>query len=131
MLNLNLIREYLILFLIGGIIYVFIEIIYRGYSHISMFIVGGLCFVLISSLDELPFKISLISKMIISCLIITAIELISGIIVNIFFHMNVWDYSYEKFNFLGQICFKASLCWFFLSLPAIYIGNFIKSLLSS
>lgn len=127
MLNLNILRENLILFLIGGVIYVFIEIAYRGYSHISMFIVGGLCFLLISSLNELPFKMSLISKMFISCLLITSIELVSGIIINIFLNLNVWDYSLEKFNFLGQICFKASVCWFFLSLPAIYMSNFIKS----
>lgn len=128
LLNLNIFREYLILFLIGGIVYVFIEIAYRGYSHISMFIVGGLCFVLMSSLNEFPFKIPLILQMVISCLLITGIELISGVIVNILFHLNVWDYSLEKFNFLGQICLKASIAWFFLSLPGIYMGNFIKSI---
>ena len=95
-----------------------------------MFLVGGLCFVLISSLNEFPFKISLVLQMIISCLLITGIELITGIIVNIFLHLNVWDYSLEKFNFLGQICLKASITWFFLSLPGIYIGNFIKSILA-
>ena len=120
LLNLNIWREYLVLFLIGGIVYVLIEISYRGYSHISMFLVGGLCFVLIS----------LVLQMIISCLLITGIELITGIIVNIFLHLNVWDYSLEKFNFLGQICLKASITWFFLSLPGIYIGNFIKSILA-
>lgn len=130
LLNLNIWREYLVLFLIGGIVYVLIEISYRGYSHISMFLVGGLCFVLISFLNEFPFKISLVLQMIISCLLITGIELITGIIVNIFLHLNVWDYSLEKFNFLGQICLKASITWFFLSLPGIYIGNFIKSILA-
>ena len=73
LLNLNIWREYLVLFLIGGIVYVLIEISYRGYSHISMFLVGGLCFVLISSLNEFPFKISLVLQMIISCLLITGI----------------------------------------------------------
>lgn len=130
MLNLNIWREYLILFLIGGIVYVLIEISYRGYSHISMFIVGGICFILISSLNELPFKMPIALQMFISCLLITGIELISGIIVNIFLHLNVWDYSLERFNFLGQICLKASIAWFFLSLPGIYIGNFIKSILT-
>ncbi|WP_455543791.1 putative ABC transporter permease [Intestinibacter sp.] len=130
MLNLNPLRNYLILFLIGGIIYVLIEIAYRGYSHISMFIVGGICFVFMSSLNELPFKIPLILQMFISCLFITGIELISGVILNIFLHLNVWDYSLNKFNFLGQICLKASISWFFLSLPGIYMGNFLKSILA-
>ena len=61
MLNLNILREYLVLFIIGGITYVLIEISYRGYSHISMFIVGGFCFILVSSLNEFPFEMPLVS----------------------------------------------------------------------
>ena len=129
MYDLSHLREYLTLFLIGGSIYVLIEIIYRGYSHISMFIVGAICFVLLSSINDLvPFKIPLLGQMLISCLLITFIEFLSGIIINIFLNLNVWNYSSEKFNLLGQICLKASVAWFFLSLPAIYLGNFIKSL---
>lgn len=126
--SLSSLREYLTLFLVGGSLYVLIEIAYRGFSHISMFIVGGICFILISSISEfVPFKIPLIIKMLISCILITLVELISGIIINIFLNLNVWDYSLNKFNFLGQICLKASIVWFFLSLPAIYLGDFIKS----
>ena len=40
------------LFLIGGEVYVAMEMICRGYSHYSMFIVGGLCFFIIGSLNE-------------------------------------------------------------------------------
>ena len=128
MLSLNTFREYFILFLTGGILYVLIEIAYRGYSHISMFVVGGICFILICSIDEFtPFKIPIIVQMIIACILITFVELISGIIINIFLNLNVWDYSSNKFNFLGQICLKASITWFFLSFPAIYLGKFIKS----
>ena len=121
-------RESLTFFLVGGSLYVLIEIAYRGFSHISMFIVGGICFILISSISEFaPFKIPIIMKMLISCILITLVELISGIIINIFLNLHVWDYSLNKFNFLGQICLKASIVWFFLSLPAIYLGDFIKS----
>ena len=128
LLSLNTFREYFTLFLLGGILYVLIEIGYRGYSHISMFIVGGICFILISSIGEfIPFKISIFLQMLISCILITSVELISGLIINIFLNLNVWDYSLNKFNLLGQICLKASITWFFLSLPAIYIGKFIKS----
>ena len=35
------------IFLIGGALYNLIEILWRGYTHWSMFIVGGLCFQLI------------------------------------------------------------------------------------
>ena len=35
----------LFLFLIGGFLYYSIEILWRGFSHWSMFILGGLCFI--------------------------------------------------------------------------------------
>ena len=39
----------IILALIGGTIYVLIELAWRGYSHVSMFILGALCFVLLGA----------------------------------------------------------------------------------
>lgn len=132
MTNLTNFKEYLTLFLIGGCLYVVIEIIYRGFSHISMFIVGGICFLLISSINDMfSFKLSLLSQMLIGSIIITSMELFSGIIINLLLKLNVWDYSYNRFNFLGQVCLQASITWFFLSLPAIYLGNFIKSVFNN
>ena len=81
--SLNIILKYLTLFLIGGITYYFIEILYRGYSHFSMVIVGGLCFVLIGSINEFSNKeIPLLLQMLISVFIVDIIELFSGIIIN-------------------------------------------------
>ena len=40
------------LFMIGGATYVLIEILFRDYSHVSMFILGGLCFILIGLLND-------------------------------------------------------------------------------
>ena len=41
-----------ILFLIGGIAYMGIEMLWRGRTHWTMGIVGGLCFVLIGLINE-------------------------------------------------------------------------------
>ena len=41
-----------ILFLIYGFMYYLIEVLYRGYSHWSMFILGGVCGVVIGLLNE-------------------------------------------------------------------------------
>ena len=38
--------EYICVFLSGGIIYSFIEVAWRGYTHWSMTIAGGICFML-------------------------------------------------------------------------------------
>ncbi|HBI92704.1 MAG: hypothetical protein E6356_07285 [Terrisporobacter othiniensis] len=124
---LNTILKYLTLFLIGGITYYFIEIVYRGYSHYSMIIVGGLCFILIGSINEFSNKeIPLLLQMLISVLIVNIVELVSGIIINRILLLNVWDYSQLKYNFLGQISLNSSIAWFFLSLFAIYMDDLLR-----
>ena len=130
--NLNNILKYFTLFIIGGISYYFIEIIYRGYSHFSMIIVGGICFVLIGAINEFSNKeVPLLLQMILAVLIVDTIELISGIIINKVLLLNVWDYSNLRFNLLGQISFRSSIAWFFLSLFAIYMDDLLRYLLFS
>lgn len=118
----------LILFLIGGICYYFIEILWRGYSHVGMFVLGGLCFVLIGSIGEYYFttRRSFFMQLGISCLVITVLELIFGLILNLWLRLDVWDYSSLNYNFMGQICLRYSIFWFFLSLPAIIFYDYIR-----
>jgi uncharacterized membrane protein len=115
-----------LLFTAGGLIYGGVEIIARGFTHISMFIVGGLCFVLIGMLKFVKGNIPVTVQMLISCVIITILELISGLIVNVWWGLNVWDYSNEPFNFMGQICLHASAIWVFLSFVGIYADGFAR-----
>lgn len=123
-----LVLEYTTLFLVGGISYYFIEILYRGYSHFSMIIVGGLCFVLIGSINEFTKnEIPLILQMLLSVFIVDVVELISGIVINKVLLLNVWDYSNLKYNFLGQISLRSSIAWFFLSLLAIFVDDFLRN----
>ncbi|MBU5311109.1 putative ABC transporter permease [Tissierella carlieri] len=120
--------KYSILFIIGGISYFFIEILWRGYSHMTMLILGGLCFVLVGLIGEhcFAFNKSLLLQQVISCLIITVLELVFGLILNVGMGLDIWDYSNLKFNFMGQICLKYSMLWFFLSLPTIILYDYIR-----
>jgi uncharacterized membrane protein len=122
----NLIKA-LILFLVGGFAYVGIELLYRGRSHPSMFLVGGLCFVGVGEINELyPWDMPLISQMFLSTLLVTAIEFVSGCILNLWLHLGVWDYSNLPYNLLGQICLLFSIIWFFLSLVGIFLDDIIR-----
>ena len=119
--------KYLFLFLAGGFAYFYIEILYRGYSHFSMIICGGLAFILCGAINQLMhFRISVVSQMIWSMLIITTLEFITGYIVNIKLHWGVWDYSNLPFNFLGQICLAYSVIWLILSLACIFLDDVIR-----
>lgn len=114
-----------ILFGIGGFLYYAIEILWRGYSHWTMFILGGLCFVLVGFINEV-FKFQLVKQMFLSSVIITVLEFICGCIVNLWLHWNIWDYSELPFNVFGQICLPYSILWFFLSLIAIILDDYLR-----
>nr|WP_312579117.1 hypothetical protein [Sedimentibacter sp.] len=121
------ISKYSFLFLLGGLLYYTIEMLYRGYSHPSMYILGGICFICIGGLNEFHnSKLSLISQMLISAFIITILELITGLIVNKWLKLNVWDYSNLDYNIVGQISLASSNAWFLLSLPAILLDDWLR-----
>lgn len=117
----------LILFIIGGFIYVGIELAYRGYSHWTMFILGGLCFICIGGINnyidkDMPIHI----QAIIGSIIITCLEYICGYIVNIKLGWNVWDYSELPFNINGQVCLLFSLIWMLVGMLAIVIDDYLR-----
>jgi uncharacterized membrane protein len=94
-----------------------------------MFITGGICFILLGLLKEPKLfrnEIPVTVQMLISAVMITALELLCGLIVNVKLNLNVWDYSHQRFNLMGQICLRASSIWVFVSLFGIYADYFFK-----
>ncbi len=108
----------LFLFCIGGAIYNIIEILWRGYTHWSMFLVGGVCFNAIGFIHTVS-KRCLFVRCALCSFAITAIEFVSGCFFNLKLKMNVWDYSSLPFNYKGQVCFLYSVLWGILSIIAI------------
>lgn len=83
-----------ILAVIGGLIYILIELLWRGHTHISMFILGGVCFVAIGLINELfPWELGIVWQSMIGAVIVTVCEFITGLVVNVWLGLNVWDYS--------------------------------------
>lgn len=117
-----------VIFGLGAICYGLIEVISRGYTHPSMLLAGGICFVSMLFIDRM--KINFVLKCIISAVVITSVEFIFGYIFNIVLKYDVWDYSAEPFNFLGQICLKFFLIWCFLSAGGILLSRLIKNALA-
>ena len=48
----NTIKD-IILFVIFGLLYCGLEILWRGYTHPSMFVVGGICCLLVGLINEI------------------------------------------------------------------------------
>ena len=114
------------IFLVMGCIYTNIELVCRGYTHPSMLVVGGLCGVLIGLINNIAPNKKLYKQCLISMVIVTSVEFIAGYILNIKMGLNIWDYSDLPFNFMGQISLLFSVFWFFLSIIAIWLDDYLR-----
>lgn len=123
-------KVFSIMFLIGGVGYNLIEILWRGYTHVSMFFAGGICFNAFAAIGKKSTKHKLFSLAAIGALTVTAVEFITGCIVNLWLKKKVWDYSKMPLNILGQICPLFTLLWGLLSLFAIPFSAKIHKSLS-
>ena len=116
-----------ILFGIGGLLYVGIELLWRGRSHPTMFFLGGACFVLLGLINEIiPWEMGFVWQALIGAGIITALELLTGLIVNVWLRWEVWDYSSLPFNFLGQICLPFFGAWVVLAAVGIVLDDWLR-----
>ena len=121
----------LLIFSIFGLTYGLIEILWRGYTHPSMVIVGGSCGLLIGLLNERNKEMNLLLQMVEGMVIVTVLEFVSGIILNLCLGLNVWDYSNMRFNLLGQVCPQFCIAWFFLSYFVIRIDDLLRKTITS
>ncbi len=122
----NFIKQ-LYIFLIGGGIYFIIELIYRGHSHPTMFLVGGLCVLFLYKITGWLYETPLLFRALLGSIAISMTEFISGCILNVWFDMNIWNYSNLPLNIFGQISLLFSFYWFLLCIPAILLLNKIKT----
>ena len=121
------VKKYGMLALIGGIIYGALEILVRGHTHWTMVTLGGVCFIAVGLINEIiPWNMPLTVQMLIGSIIITALEFCCGCIVNLWLGWDVWDYSKLWGNFLGQICPLYSVIWYFVSLVAILLDDYLR-----
>jgi len=121
--------DLLIAFTWGFCIYPSMEILWRGYTHISMCFAGGICALFLYLLNKQLSGMYIFIKGLLGACVITAVELIFGIVFNIVFKMDVWDYSDLPFDFMGQICLGYFFLWYLLCIALIYLFEKTKYLL--
>ena len=114
--------EYGVLWGIGGTLYYSIEVMFRGYSHWTMFVLGGVCMMFFAFQG---FCEPLWKQVLRSVIFVTACEFITGIIVNKYLGWNVWDYSQMPCQILGQICLPFMLLFAILCVAGILISGTI------
>ena len=118
--------EYVFLWAIGGALYYAFEIIFRGYSHWSMFVLGGICMAFFafqgrSSRWREPLWIQIIR----CTVFVLAGEFITGLIVNKWLDIGVWDYSDQPFHLFGQICLPFAVIFSGLCAAGILLDGYL------
>ncbi|MBP1582163.1 MAG: hypothetical protein J6A26_07190 [Oscillospiraceae bacterium] len=114
---------------LGGCAYGLVEVVFRGYTHWTMLLLGGLCFWLMAQIATLsPRPVWLTAAP--CALLITGLEFLTGCVVNLLLGWNVWNYSNQPFNLLGQICLSFLGIWYLLSIPALPLAKHLKQRLA-
>ena len=91
-----------------------LELLWRGWSHGSMFLAGGCAFLLLGQVDRRVSRLG--RKAVVGAWAITAVELMTGLLANR--DHSVWDYRDQPYHFMGQICPLFTTLWIPLSLMA-------------
>ena len=129
------IAKILAIWFILGTFYFTLEGIWRipkgGYANIVMLPIGGLCGICVGSINQIPkfYNMKVIYQSIIGALIVTFIEFISGLVLNCYLGLGIWDYSNLPFNILGQICLLFSLIWLSIMPLCIWLEDKIRYVL--
>lgn len=118
----------LIVFILGGIFYGLTEILYRGYTHWSMVLTGGMVVFTFYMLTPFLSALNIFAAAAAGALIITFYEFSMGIIVNLWFEWDVWDYSALPGNIMGQICPKYTFYWFLICLAFFSLIKYNKGI---
>lgn len=121
-------RKNLTLFLLGGTGYVGLEMLWRGWSHISMFFAGGTCFLLLGGLEKANPRLPWLLRALTGAGVITMVEFLYGLLFNRSY--TVWDYRNLPGNLYGQICLPYFLLWIPLSLGGMKLHHFTEKLLA-
>lgn len=148
-------KKNLVLFIIMGCMYLLIEVFFRafynlifkhdfsllGNSSIYMLFIGGISAFIIGEFNEFIIEdkddeftygkrmFNTREQCIYGTMIILFFEFISGIILNIVFKFNIWNYSDLPFSLLGQINLLFGLFWFLLCPVCIWVDDVLRYVL--
>ena len=68
----------------------------------------------------------MVATMLAGAVLVTAMELVSGLVINRVLDLNVWDYSGLPYNFMGQVCLAYFFLWILVSWAAVVLEDGLR-----
>ncbi len=117
---LHFLRDLILGMSCGGIYYL-IEIMYRGYSHWSMFALGAFCgvFCIDHINNYFSFDLDYSLQILISSALCTLAEGLAGLYVNVYKGWGVWNYSSLPFTFFWGQC-NLFFCFAWIAIVGLF-----------
>jgi hypothetical protein len=126
----------LTLFVLMGIFYNFTEVTYNAFSGLTigltgstslwMTLVGGFLGVMLEKFSKgqavLDRKSIYTLRVLAGALAINIVEFVSGSILNLWLGMDLWDYSHEPLNILGQVSAYHAALWLLFTPFVFWLG---------
>lgn len=117
----------------GGTVYFLLEVAFKTITghpeRISwtMLVVAILLTVPVERCGaQLPWNCPLWLQALACAALVTAVELVSGLALNLWLGLDIWDYTDLPGNFLGQICPQYSAVWWVLCLVFIPAFDWLR-----
>ena len=117
----------------GGTVYYLLEVAYKsltGHPERISWTMLALAVVLCVPVErcgaELPWEYPLWLQALCCAILVTAVEFVSGLVLNVWLGLDIWDYSDLPFNFMGQICLQFFFVWWGLCFVFIPVFDWMR-----
>lgn len=117
----------------GGTVYFLLEVAWKTVrgepERISwtMLVVAMLLTVAVERCGyQLPWHVPLWLQALACAILVTIVEFISGLILNVWLGLGIWDYSGLRWNLFGQICLQFAVLWWALCAAFIPVFDWMR-----
>lgn len=117
----------------GGAVYFLLEVAYKtatGHPERISWTMLVLAIILCIPVErcgaELPWEFPLWLQALACAALVTSVELVVGLVLNVWLCLDVWDYSNIPINLFGQICPQFAVLWWGLCFCFIPVFDWLR-----
>ena len=117
----------------GGTVYYLLEVAYKSLtghperiSWTMLVVAVVLCIPVERCGAELPWGCPLCLQALCCAMLVTAVELVAGLVLNGWLGLGIWDYSHLWGNLWGQICPQFAALWWGLCFAFIPVFDWLR-----